>query len=1084
MAKLIRSHDWAVTPLGPSATWPQPLRTVVEVMLASPMLASLAIGPERVFLYNDEAARHYGDRHPDLLGRPLADAFAHEFEAVEPFYDRVLAGESVHVPTQPLDPSRTGTTELFDAYLVPVHGVDGVVIAALMTGFAIGDRLLAEARLRDSEERQAFLLQLSDKLRPLADPAEIKAAAANLLGEQLAVNRAFYAEADGSWWLVAAGYENAIVALPDGPFAMSEYGDWIIEDFRAGDRLVVDDMTADPRFGTAEREANLALGIVSVVALPLVKNGQLVAMLTVQRSQPHRWSPVELLLVGETAERTWSAVERARAEAALRESEEKYRTVFESMDEGFLVHEMIRDKSGQVVDYRLLQANPAYQRATGLARETIGKLGSEFMPEVEPYWLELFHRVSTSGVTERVEMCNAPTSRWYNVQVSPVHGHDRIALVFDDVTTRKHAEAALRESESRHAFLLTLGDALRAAPTADEKIASAARELGERLEASRVLWAEYDWQRNVAHIFSGWFADGAQSFPTVMQLDEYDGEVLDALREGRTVRVDNVGLLVDKPAYAAIADVGVQALLSVPLILDGILKVNISVHQHEPRHWTDAEVALVREVAERLWAEVVRARAEAALRDSEERFVQFARASAAGLWIRNAATLEIEFVSPAVAAIYGVGAGALLGDVTRWAALIVPDDRDVALGHLEAARHGDIAVHEFRIQRPSDGAFRWIRNTVFPLRDNGHIPRVGGIFEDVTEAKLAAERSAVLLAELQHRVRNIMALLRSITNRTGDRAESVPEYRDLMMGRLLAFARVQALLTRTANVSIGIASIVHDEVSVQAQHEGQYLLDGPDVALSPKASEVLTLAIHELATNAVKYGAFSAPAGRVTVRWSTFEKRGRPWLTFDWTEEGAPARPLPAPGAPARRGFGSELIEGRIPYELRGRGQVTIEPGGAQCHLEFPLQDGASILETGAPQRATVFGGAIDMTGEADLTGRSILVVEDDYYLAADTARALRGAGAEVLGPCATEEDARAELDEQRPDAVVVDINLGPGPSFKLAETLKDAGIPFVFTTGYDAEVIPAEFEAAERLQKPLQLREIVSAVARLTTAA
>ena len=117
------------------------------------------------------------------------------------------------------------------------------------------------------------------------------------------------------------------------------------------------------------------------------------------------------------------------------------------------------------------------------------------------------------------------------------------------------------------------------------------------------------------------------------------------------------------------------------------------------------------------------------------------------------------------------------------------------------------------------------------------------------------------------------------------------------------------------------------------------------------------------------------------------------------------------------------------------------------------------------------------------MTGRRVLVVEDDYCLANDTARALQGAGAEIMGPCATEEDARAELGKQRPDAVVVDINLGLGPFFKLAETLKDAGIPFVLTTGYDAGVIPAEFDHVERLQKPLQLRQIVGAVAKLQTA-
>jgi DNA-binding response OmpR family regulator len=84
------------------------------------------------------------------------------------------------------------------------------------------------------------------------------------------------------------------------------------------------------------------------------------------------------------------------------------------------------------------------------------------------------------------------------------------------------------------------------------------------------------------------------------------------------------------------------------------------------------------------------------------------------------------------------------------------------------------------------------------------------------------------------------------------------------------------------------------------------------------------------------------------------------------------------------------------------------------------------------------------MTGEPDLGGVRILVVGDDYYLATDAARALRGAGAEVLGPCSAEEEARDVLARQRPDAVLLDINLGPGPTFKLAETLKDNGIPFV----------------------------------------
>ena len=473
-----------------------------------------------------------------------------------------------------------------------------------------------------------------------------------------------------------------------------------------------------------------------------------------------------------------------------------------------------------------------------------------------------------------------------------------------------------------------------------------------------------------------------------------------------------------------------------------------------------------------------RKRREIALRESEERFRQFADASASGLWIRDAATLGMEYASPAVEAIYGLEPDALLGDVTRWAGMIVPEDRDAALRHLEEARGGRTAIHEFRIQRASDQVFRWIRNTDFPLHDDDQVERVGGIAEDITEARLAVEHQGVLLAELQHRVRNIMAIIRSITARTGERARDVEEYRSLMAGRLLALARVQALLTRAANVSVGIRGIVQDEVSAQAQHEGQYVLDGPDVTISPKAAEVLTLAVHELATNALKYGALSVPDGKVTVSWHVFEKRGVPWLMFDWSEDGAPERPQPAADVPRRTGFGSELIEGRVPYELGGKGKITIEPGGAHCHLEFPLKEGASVLETGAPQQAMVFGGALDMTGETGLSGNTILVMEDDFYLATDTARALKSAGADVIGPCSSEDAAFDAIEDDTPTGAVVDINLGPGPSFEMARALRKRGVPFIFVTGYDEDVIPSEFDGVTRLQKPVDLKHIVRALA------
>lgn len=220
----------------------------------------------------------------------------------------------------------------------------------------------------------------------------------------------------------------------------------------------------------------------------------------------------------------------------------------------------------------------------------------------------------------------------------------------------------------------------------------------------------------------------------------------------------------------------------------------------------------------------------------------------------------------------------------------------------------------------------------------------------------------------------------------------------------------------------------------------------------------------------------SVQGGKVSVTWAPFEKQEKPWLAIDWVEEGAASHP-----PPTRRGFGSELIEAKIPYEPRGNGKTSFEPGGAHCHIEFPLREAESILETDAPAPTRLYGGIIDMTEAPDLTGKIVLVVEDDYYVASDTAAALRGAGAEVLGPCLIEEAALQLLNKETPSAVVLDLNLGGGnPGFEIAHKLIKSGTPFVFLTGYDPDIIPYELSNAVRLQKPIAMRDVVEGLDKL----
>jgi PAS domain S-box-containing protein len=185
--------------------------------------------------------------------------------------------------------------------------------------------------------------------------------------------------------------------------------------------------------------------------------------------------------------------ERARAEASLRASEAKYRTLFESMGQGYAEIEAIRDHRGRAADFRLVELNPAWERLTGLpAADARGRTVREVVPDIEEWWIEMYARVAREGQPERIEYELAPLGRWYEAHVHP-HGSERLAVFYEDITERKLAEQALRAGEERHAFLLKLSDALR--PLADPVSVqdTACRTLGQQLASTGFSTARSIW---------------------------------------------------------------------------------------------------------------------------------------------------------------------------------------------------------------------------------------------------------------------------------------------------------------------------------------------------------------------------------------------------------------------------------------------------------------------------------------------------------------------------------------------------------------------------------------------------------------
>lgn len=329
---------------------------------------------------------------------------------------------------------------------VKVRSLLSVLRAALASRrrqYEVRDHL---AERRKAEEAQAYLVKLADALRPLSNPEEIQAAANHALGEYLHANRVAYFEVAGPDYVVDRDYADQVETLV-GRYPIASFGSALLEAFGAGRTIVESDAASVPGRGPDERAAFAAIRVRGHVAVPLVKAGEFVAGMTVHCRDPREWTADEVALIEQTAERTWAAVERAKAERALRAGEERFRSLFESMDEGYCVVEPVFDESGRAVDYRYLLANPALEQHTGL-RDVVGKTAREVMPTHEDHWIEAYARVAATGQPFRLTDRVADLGRWYEVSAFPVGG-GQVGVLFADVTARREAEEALRERDER-----------------------------------------------------------------------------------------------------------------------------------------------------------------------------------------------------------------------------------------------------------------------------------------------------------------------------------------------------------------------------------------------------------------------------------------------------------------------------------------------------------------------------------------------------------------------------------------------------------------------------------------------------------
>jgi two-component sensor histidine kinase len=272
-----------------------------------------------------------------------------------------------------------------------------------------------------------------------------------------------------------------------------------------------------------------------------------------------------------------------------------------------------------------------------------------------------------------------------------------------------------------------------------------------------------------------------------------------------------------------------------------------------------------------------------------------------------------------------------------WLDAIHPDDREATQTEWLAAQEKGEYYVEHRVLRARDSEYRWHQTRAKPIEgQDASTSEWVGTMTDIHDLRGLHDRQQVLMAELQHRTRNLLAVVQSIANRTARSSRSVDTFRAEFERRLHALSRVQSLLSKVEDEAVDLGAVVHGELAALSGTNvdgNKIVVAGPAVALPPTAAQALGLALHELATNATKYGAIAQPSGKLEVTWKVNMLDRERVVSLEWRESGVKMDGT----RPARKGYGSELIERALPYQLQAKTKLEFAPEGVRCEIEVPI---------------------------------------------------------------------------------------------------------------------------------------------------
>jgi PAS domain S-box-containing protein len=411
--------------------------------------------------------------------------------------------------------------------------------------------------------------------------------------------------------------------------------------------------------------------------------------------------------------------------------------------------------------------------------------------------------------------------------------------------------------------------------------------------------------------------------------------------------------------------------------------------------------------------------------------------------------------------IFGVDPSTFVPTMESVRPLINPDDFELLVcAFRKVSKDANTFQTEFRVRRPN-GEIRWCTGTAAASFDeHGRLIWLSGVTADITDRKRAEERQILLAEEVDHRARNVVAVVQSIMRLT--RAESVDAYISALDGRIGALSNAHRLLASSRWEGADLNRLVEEEFApYRAGGNERVSTRGPIVLLPPATAQTIALALHELATNAAKYGALSNELGRVDLSWRT--EPGK--LELIWVETGGPEITTPT-----RRGYGSRAIVAGIERQLGGIVDFDWQAGGLRCTLTLP--NDPTNESSKRPLRRQIDGETTKFVATSP-DDKRVLLVEDEPLVSMMLADMLSAFGHKVDGPYSRFSDAILAAKSNNLQAGILDVNLGGEKTYAVADILTDRKIPFAFVTGYGPDSIVSAFAHAPVLQKPIEAAKL-----------